>query len=203
MKNSRRRRCSRKQDKKNIAAIRRSFQGGKKKKDAEGQRRSTMLAKRKSCFTITSLLKDATIQLRKLNDLQNAKHWILRLNANGHQKSLRQRPEFAAASWTDTSTTSQNGMAVLQRATVKLGGSIFIFNIAVANFTVAKELELMAAYIIREMVVISVSGKFQKIDGWCRQDTHSQHASVQDSLFTSAERIARAWLKNCMTSLCA
>ena len=38
--------------------------------------------------------------------------------------------------------------------------------------------------------------KFQKIDGECRQDTHSQHTSVQYSLFTSAECIARAWLKS-------
>ena len=38
---------------------------------------------------------------------------------------------------------------------------------------------------------------------FCWQDTHSQHTSVQYSLFTSAERIARAWLKNCITSLCA
>ena len=30
----------------------------------------------------------------------------------------------------------------------------------------------------------------------CGQDTHSQHTSVQYSLFTSAERIARAWLKS-------
>ena len=30
--------------------------------------------------------------------LQNAKHWLLRLNADGPQKLLRQRPEFAAAS---------------------------------------------------------------------------------------------------------
>ena len=29
--------------------------------------------------------------------LQNAKHWILRLNADGHLISLRQRPEFADA----------------------------------------------------------------------------------------------------------
>ena len=29
--------------------------------------------------------------------LQNAKHWILRLNADGHQKPLRLRPEFAVA----------------------------------------------------------------------------------------------------------
>ena len=28
---------------------------------------------------------------------QNAKHWILRLNADGPQKPLRQRPNFAAA----------------------------------------------------------------------------------------------------------
>ena len=29
--------------------------------------------------------------------LQNAKHWILRLNADGPQKPLRQRPGFAVA----------------------------------------------------------------------------------------------------------
>ena len=43
---------------------------------------------------------------------------------------------------------SQNWMPVLQRATGKPAGSIFIFNFAVANFTMANELELMAAYII-------------------------------------------------------
>ena len=46
------------------------------------------------------------------------------------------------------------------------------------------------------MVVISVSWKeFQKIDVFCKQDTHSQYTSVQYSLFTSAERTPRAWLK--------
>ena len=30
----------------------------------------------------------------------------------------------------------------------------------------------------------------------CRQDTHSQHTFVQYSLFTSAERTPRAWLKS-------
>ena len=33
----------------------------------------------------------------KAERLQNAKHWILRLNADGPQKPLRQRPEFAVA----------------------------------------------------------------------------------------------------------
>ena len=49
---SRRRRRSRKQDKKNVAAIRRYSQGGKNKKDTEGDWRSTILAKKKLCFTI-------------------------------------------------------------------------------------------------------------------------------------------------------
>ena len=50
---------------------------------------------------------------------------------------------------------------------------VFIFNFAVANFAMESELELMSAYIIWEMVVISVSWKeFQKNDGACRQDTH-------------------------------
>ena len=48
---------------------------------------------------------------------------------------------------------SQNWMAVLQGATGKPAGSIFIF---IFNFAVANEL-LMATCIIREMVVISVS----------------------------------------------
>ena len=119
--------------------------------------------------------------------LQNAKHWVLRVKADVHQKPLRQRQEFANAlktmpenarcspggnatnSDTDTFTTSQvsttksairrkrklrllcrspDWMAVLQRATEKPAGSIFIFNFAVADFAMASELELMAANII-------------------------------------------------------
>ena len=101
---------------------------------------------------------------------------------------------------------SQDWMAVLQRATAKPAGCIFIFifNFEVADFAMANELELMATYIIWEMVVIPVSWKeFQKIDGGYRQDTHSQHTSTRYGLSTSAERIASAWLKNCITSLCA
>ena len=88
-------------------------------------------------------------------------------------------------------------MAVLQRATEKPAGSIFIFNFTVADFAMANELELMAVYIIWEMVVISASWtEFQKIDGAWWQDTHSQNTSAQHSLFTSAERTPRAWLKS-------
>ena len=100
---------------------------------------------------------------------------------------------------------SEKWLAVLQRATVNPAGSVFIFNFAVANFTMENELELMAAHIIWEMMVISVSGKeFQKIDGVCRQDTHSQYIAVQNGLFTSAERTHNAlgW-RIALSSLCA
>ena len=72
---------------------------------------------------------------------------------------------------------SQNLMAVLQRATEKPAGSIFIFNFAVASFTMANELEFMAAYIIWEMVVISVPGKnFRNSTvGVDRTPTHNTH----------------------------
>ena len=68
------------------------------KKNTESHWRSTMLAKRKSCFSIASLQKDTTLQLRGLSGCRNAKHWILRLNADGPQKPLRPRPAFAVAS---------------------------------------------------------------------------------------------------------
>ena len=119
--------------------------------------------------------------------LQNAKHWVLRLNANGLQKPLRQRPELAVAlkqclklqdahlAETQQSLRpirpehqqrqredktirrrrklrllcrSENWMGVLQRATVKPVGSVFIFNFAVANLTMANKLELMVLHII-------------------------------------------------------
>ena len=50
-----------------MAANRQFFQGGMNKKNTESHWRSTILAKEKSCFSIASLLKDTTIQLRKQN----------------------------------------------------------------------------------------------------------------------------------------
>ena len=85
-----------KRDKSNAETIRRYFQGGTNKKDTEGQWRSTILANKKTCFSIVSLLKD-DIAATRAGRLQNAKHWALRLNADGPQKPLRQRPEFVDA----------------------------------------------------------------------------------------------------------
>ena len=93
---SRRRRCSRKQDSHSTGAIRRFSQDGMHKKDTEIHWQCTMLAKKKSCFSIASLFKD-DFSATRAERLQNAKHWVLRLNADGHQKPLRQRPEFAYA----------------------------------------------------------------------------------------------------------
>ena len=79
-----------------MAAIQRFSQDGMHKKNTEIRWQRTILVKKKSCFSIASLLKDTTVQLRKLNG-GRSKRWILRLTADGPQKPLRQRPEFAVA----------------------------------------------------------------------------------------------------------
>ena len=79
-----------------MEVIRRFSQDGMHKKDTEIRWQSTILAKKKSCFSIASLLKDDYTAARAERS-QNAKHWILlRLSADGSQIRLRQRPEFAA-----------------------------------------------------------------------------------------------------------
>ena len=70
----RRRRCLRKQDSQSTAAIQRFSQDGMHKKGTESHWRSTILAKRKLCFSIASLLKDMTIQLHELNGLYH--NWV-------------------------------------------------------------------------------------------------------------------------------
>ena len=57
---TRRSRCLRKQDKVYMATIRQSFEGGTNKLDTESYWQITILAERKSCFTIASLLRDTT-----------------------------------------------------------------------------------------------------------------------------------------------
>ena len=79
-----------------MAAIRQFIQGGMNKKNTESHWRSTMLATEVMLFDRIALERhDYTAT--KAERLQNAKHWILRLNADGPQKPLRQRPEFAVA----------------------------------------------------------------------------------------------------------
>ena len=80
-----------------MPAIQRYFQGGTNKKNTESHWRNTILAKRKSCFSIASLFESHDFSATRAERLQNAKHWILRLNADGLQKPLRQRPEFVVA----------------------------------------------------------------------------------------------------------
>ena len=72
-----------------MAAIRRYFYGGTNKKNTESHWRSTVLAKR--------ALERHDFSASGAERLQNAKHWILRLNADGPQMALRLRPEFAVA----------------------------------------------------------------------------------------------------------
>ena len=70
---------------KNMAAIRQFFQGGMNKKNTESHWRSTILAKEKSCFFDRIALERHDYTATKAERLQNAKHWILRLNADGPQ----------------------------------------------------------------------------------------------------------------------
>ena len=101
-----------------------------------------------------------------------------------HQQRQRQNQQFEGGENFVFLCRSQDWMAVLPRATEKPAGSIFIF---IFN---ANELELMATYIIREMVVISVSWKeFQKIDRgvWT---VHPQSLHIQRSTVSSQARNA-------------
>ena len=147
--------------------------------------------------------------------IQNAKHWVLRLNADGLQKPLRQRPDIAVAlknnAWKSKTVTwrrrnklwyryvhninnvndkisnSKGEKTSITVSIARLGGgtksvtgkparSVFIFNIAVADFAMANELELMVFHIIWYVVVMSVSWKeFHKIDGSCGQYTHEHY----------------------------
>ena len=98
-------------------------------------------------------------------------------------------------------------MAVLQRATGKPASSIFIFNFTVADFTMANELELMAAYIIWEMVVISVSWvEFQKSDGaWWTGHPLTKHICGAQSVHkrgTHTTRLAQV-TRIAVSALCA
>ena len=65
--------------------------------DYQSSLRSTTLAQKKMLFDRIALERhDDTAT--KAERLQNAKHWNLRLNADGPQKPLWQRPEFVVAS---------------------------------------------------------------------------------------------------------
>ena len=74
-----------------------SFQGGMNKKNTESHWRSTILTKRKSCFSIASLLKDTTTQLRNLNGCRTPNIGFFVGMLMGTQIPLRQRSEFAVA----------------------------------------------------------------------------------------------------------
>ena len=68
--------------------------------DREDYRRSLAehnIGEREATLFDRIALERRDITATKAERLQNAKHWIFRLNADGPQKPLRQRPEFAVA----------------------------------------------------------------------------------------------------------
>ena len=68
-----------------MAAIQRYFQGGTTKKNTESHWRSTILAKRKVMLYDRIALERQNYTATRAERLQNAKHWILRLNADSDQ----------------------------------------------------------------------------------------------------------------------
>ena len=121
---SRRRRCLRKQDSQSTGANRRLSKDGMHKKDTEIRWESTILAKRKLCFSIATLLKDTTTQLHELNGYRtpNIGSFVYMLmgpkclfdsdqNLSTHQNNawkckIARLAKNATNSDTDTSTTS-------------------------------------------------------------------------------------------------
>ena len=95
-----------------------------------------------------------------------------------HQQRQRQNQHFEGGENFDDYVDRKTGWRYYREPREKPAGSIFIFNFAVANFTVASELELMTACIICEMVVISVSWRESpetSPGGVDRTPTHNTH----------------------------
>ena len=69
-----------------------------KTKDIEGQWRSTILAKKEIMFYARIAFERHDSTATRADRLQEAKRWILHVNADGSQKLLRQRTEFAVVS---------------------------------------------------------------------------------------------------------
>ena len=212
---SRRRRCSRKQDSHSTGAIRRFSQDGMHKKDTEIHWQCTMLAKKKSCFSIASLFKD-DFSATRAERLQNAKHWVLRLNADGHQKPLRQRPEFAYAlkqcfEMQDAHLAQSEGGENFDYYVDRKTGWRYYREREPRGNPQAASSSSTSQWPTSQWQTSWNSWQPTSSEKWwwfrfpgknsrksterCRQDTHSQYRSVLCSLFTSAERIARAWLK--------
>ena len=92
---------------------------------------------------------DALKRCRKMQDVHLAEtEQSLIPICPQHQQRQRQKSAIRRRRKLRLLRRSQNLMTVLQRATVKPVGSVFIFNIAVAKLTMANELEIMATCII-------------------------------------------------------
>ena len=94
---SRQRRCLRKQHSQNTGTIQRFLHDDMQKKDTEIRWRSTILAKKKLCFTIASLLNDMIAQLHELNGYRTPNIGSFVWMLMGPKNPVRQRPEHVGA----------------------------------------------------------------------------------------------------------
>ena len=136
--------------------------------------------------------------------LHYAKHWVLRLNADGHQKLLRQQQDFVNAlkqclEMQDALETQQSLRPMRPQHQQRQRQN--------QQFEHRNGKRVQAhgnVHHLRNGGDFLFLGKNSKKSRRCVNSTPKNTAhTAQHGLFTSAERIARAWLKNCITSLCA
>ena len=95
---SRQRRCLRKQDSQNTGTIQRFSHDGLQKKRYRSSLAEHKIGEKEIMLYDRIALERHDYTATRAERLQNASHWVLRLNAEGFQKPLRQRQEFVGAS---------------------------------------------------------------------------------------------------------
>ena len=167
--------------------------------------------------------------------LQNAKHWTLRLDSDGHQKPLWQRPEFVdalkqclniqdahlAETQESLRPFGPEHQKRQRRSQLFEGGENFdYYDDRKTGWRYSREPRWNPQAASSSSTSQWPTSQWQRSwNSWqptpsekwwwfrfagknsrkstvgVEQDTHSQYTSVQYSLFTSAERTSRAWLK--------
>ena len=111
-----------------------------------------------------------------------------------HQQRQRQNQQFEGRENFAFSVDPKTGWRHYREPRGNQQAATSSLNFEVANFTMANELELMATYIIWEMVVISVSSNvFQKIEApqWVLARTHGILGSVRGKVVGGPKNASR------------
>ena len=110
-----------------------------------------------------------------------------------HQKRQREEQQFEGGENFDSHVDRKNWTAVLQRATVKPVGSVFI------SQWQASWSSWYSTSSDERWCFLFPGRNSRKIDGRCRQDTHSQDTFLCSAVCSQREPPTKCqWLKNCV-----